>query len=77
MAVLDRSELEASGFTFVKNIGDGLLPDWYQTSFQTPERLSSDAADCAVLQHIPQGHDGWQDVLLLRKDCTPVGVQVG
>jgi hypothetical protein len=33
-------EFERVGFTFIKNISDGVLPDWYQTSIQTEAFLS-------------------------------------
>lgn len=56
------------GFVYIRNIVDGVLPDWYQTSFQTGahvERTFSPHFD--VLDHVDRGMTGFQDLTICRK----------
>jgi SAM-dependent methyltransferase len=63
-----QDEFETSGFLFVENIADNVLPDWYQTSIYK-ERFARLVfqSGFSVLRYEPQGMTRWQDVLLLRK----------
>ncbi len=65
-------ELREKGFVFVKNIADGVLPEWYQTSFNSVENIRREFAEhFEILQHASQGLGGFQDLLVLRKRGRP------
>ncbi len=72
----DPLELSQKGFVFVANIADGVLPEWYQTSFNSVENIQQEfGAHFEILQHASQGLSGFQDLLVLRKKrCQPVPV---
>jgi SAM-dependent methyltransferase len=56
------------GFVYVRNIADGVLPDWYQTSFQTRahvERTFGRRFD--VVDHLDRGMADFQDLVICRK----------
>jgi SAM-dependent methyltransferase len=56
------------GFLFTRNIHDDVLPDWYQTTFQTEaftRNLFGSYLD--VLAYLPRGMTGFQDLSVLRK----------
>ncbi len=70
------SEAEAAafhddGFVYIRNVVDGVLPDWYQTSFQTRahvERTFSPYFD--VLDHLDRGMANFQDLAICRKPAS-------
>ena len=70
------SEAEArafqdDGFVYIRNIVDGVLPDWYQTSFQTRahvERTFSPHFD--VIDHVARGMASFQDLAICRKPAS-------
>lgn len=65
-------EFRRKGFSFVRNIGDGVLPDWYQTNLQTVGFIASQLPpDMAVIEHAEKGHTNWQDRALIRKGVAP------
>ena len=56
------------GFVYIRNIIDGILPDWYQTSFQTGDHVRRTFAQhLDVIDHVPQGMTGYQDLAICRK----------
>jgi hypothetical protein len=56
------------GFFFVKNIGDGVLPEWYQTALQTERGfLGAVPPGLERLFYAPQGHCSFQDAIALRR----------
>ncbi len=61
-------EFEKTGFAYFSNIGDGVLPAWYQTSLQTGDYVTSSMPACVkLLEHEIGGHAGWQDAALYQK----------
>jgi SAM-dependent methyltransferase len=61
-------EFEKTGFTFVRNISDKVLPDWYQTSLQNIDYLKTQfPLSFDLLEHVDRGHTGWQDRAVVRK----------
>ena len=57
-----------NGFVYIRNITDGVLPDWYQTSFQTSDhvrRTFSPYFD--VIDHVERGMTNFQDLAICRK----------
>jgi len=69
-----RQQLQSSGFVHARSKKlKGLVPDWYQTSWHSPEyiraRLSGDFADIQYCE-VP---GGLQDVVLARKTTNPAG----
>ncbi len=63
-----QDEFDATGFLFLENIPDKVLPDWYQTSIYKEHfaKLVFQSG-FSILQYDPQGMTGWQDSLLLKK----------
>ena len=63
-----RADFEATGFLFLENIPDKVLPDWYQTAIYKEQfaRLVF-RSGFSILRYDMQGMTGWQDLLLLRK----------
>jgi SAM-dependent methyltransferase len=61
-------DFAATGFLFVDNISDKILPDWYQTAIYKEHfaRLVF-CSGFEVLRYDVRGMTGWQDLLLLRK----------
>lgn len=60
---------KAKGFVYVRNIADGVLPDWYQTTFQTEAHIRRTFGEhLTVLTHVPRGMSNYQDATLLRND---------
>ena len=60
--------LKREGFAYFRNIQDGVLPEWYQTSVQTPSFMMSHVPpDSTVVRHEAGGHAGWQDAMLLQR----------
>jgi SAM-dependent methyltransferase len=56
------------GFVYIRNIIDGVLPDWYQTSFQTGDHVRRTFAQHVdVIDHVPKGMTGFQDLAICRK----------
>jgi SAM-dependent methyltransferase len=56
------------GFVFVRNIVDGVLPEWYQSSFQTGDHVRRTFADhVEVIDHVARGMTGYQDLAICRK----------
>ena len=56
------------GFVFIRNIVDGVLPDWYQSSFQTSEHVRGTFAHhVEVIDHVARGMTGYQDLAICRK----------
>jgi SAM-dependent methyltransferase len=56
------------GFVYIRNIVDGVLPDWYQTSFQTADHVRRTfGAHFDVIDHVPKGMTGFQDLAICRK----------
>jgi SAM-dependent methyltransferase len=67
------ADYEREGFAYIKNIGDGVLPDWYQTSFQKPEIIVSQAPkDMAWVASRSAGHGRQDDILMVK---TPIAFQ--
>jgi SAM-dependent methyltransferase len=60
-----------NGFAYFSNIGDGILPEWYQTSLQNKEYIESRLRlidrKAKVLDSRIGGHWGWQDSMLVLK----------
>jgi hypothetical protein len=63
-----QTDFEATGFLFLENIPDKVLPDWYQTAIYKENfaRLVFKSG-FSILRYDMQGMTGWQDLLLLRK----------
>lgn len=63
-----QADFEATGFLFLENIPDRVLPDWYQTAIYKENfaRLVFKSG-FSILRYDMQGMTGWQDLLLLRK----------
>jgi SAM-dependent methyltransferase len=62
------AEYQRCGFSYVANIDDGVLPDWYQTSLQSADFVASCLpAGSEVLYHKSGGHVNWQDVMLISR----------
>lgn len=56
------------GFVYIRNIVDGVLPDWYQTSFQTSEHVRRTFGQHVdVIDHVAKGMTGFQDLAICRK----------
>jgi SAM-dependent methyltransferase len=59
------------GFVYIRNIVDGVLPDWYQTSFQTSDHVRRTFGEhFEVIDHVTKGVDGFQDLAICRKPPT-------
>lgn len=68
------AEYKMRGFTFVENIGDKVLPDWYQTSLQNIDFLKTQfPASFELIEHVERGHTNFQDRVLIRKRAPVVG----
>jgi SAM-dependent methyltransferase len=66
------SDYEREGFVYVRNIGDGVLPDWYQTSFQKPEIIASQAPNgMACVASRSAGHGRQDDILMVKTPAAP------
>lgn len=64
----DIAGFESRGFLFVRNILDGVLPDWYQTAFHSEEYLRRTFGRYfEILEFLPQGMDNFQDAILLSR----------
>lgn len=64
-----REDFESTGFLFIENIPDKVLPDWYQTAiFKESFARLVFRQGFSIMQYIHKGMTGWQDVLLLRKE---------
>jgi SAM-dependent methyltransferase len=63
-----QDEFRETGFLFLENISDRVLPDWYQTAIYK-ERFARVVfgSGFAIVRYEPRGMTGWQDLLLLRK----------
>ena len=63
-----QDEFDTTGFLFLENIPDKVLPDWYQTSIYKEHfaKLVFQSG-FSILRYDPQGMTGWQDLLLLKK----------
>ena len=60
-------EMDSRGFTYVQAFTDRMLPDWYQNAFMTEDYargLFGEYFD--VLDYLPRGMSGRQDILVLR-----------
>ena len=59
---------DTTGFLFLENIPDKVLPDWYQTAIYKEHfaKLVFQSG-FSILRYDPQGMTGWQDLLLLKK----------
>jgi ubiquinone/menaquinone biosynthesis C-methylase UbiE len=56
------------GFVFIRNIVDGVLPDWYQSTFQTGDHVHRTfAPHVDVIDHVARGMTGYQDLAICRK----------
>lgn len=56
------------GFVFLRNIHDGVLPDWYQSSFQTADHVRRTFGQhFEVVDHLHRGMTGFQDLAVCRK----------
>lgn len=64
----DRAYFDATGFLFLENISDKVLPDWYQTAIYK-EKFARLVFNLGfdILRYDPQGMTACQDLLLLRK----------
>lgn len=59
------------GFVFVRNIHDKVLPDWYQTTFQTEAFTRTLYGRYLEVQaYLPRGMTGYQDLAVLHKPAT-------
>lgn len=63
-----RQQYTNNGFTFIENILDGILPEWYQTAFQTETHVRATFGrffdvECFLFA----GVDGYQDLVVCRK----------
>jgi 2-polyprenyl-3-methyl-5-hydroxy-6-metoxy-1,4-benzoquinol methylase len=67
--VVERYKRE--GFAYFANIDDKILPDWYQTSIQSPAFLASQLPlDSSVVRHrTAAGQGGLQDGMLVRRNA--------
>jgi len=63
-----QQEFDTTGFLFLENIPDKVLPDWYQTAIYK-ENFAKLVfkSGFSILRYDFQGMTGWQDLLLLRK----------
>ena len=63
-----QQEFDMTGFLFLENIPDKVLPDWYQTAIYK-ENFAKLVfkSGFSILRYDFQGMTGWQDLLLLRK----------
>lgn len=63
-----RAYFDATGFLFLENICDKVLPDWYQTAIYKEKfgRLVFNSG-FDILRYDPQGMTACQDLILLRK----------
>jgi SAM-dependent methyltransferase len=63
-----QEEFDTTGFLFLENIPDKVLPDWYQTSMYKEHfaKLVFQSG-FTILRYDPQGMTGWQDLILLQK----------
>ena len=67
----EAASFRENGFVYIRNIVDGVLPDWYQTSFQTRahvERTFSPHFD--VIDHVARGMTNFQDLAICRKRAS-------
>jgi SAM-dependent methyltransferase len=56
------------GFVYIRNIVDGVLPEWYQTSFQTSDHVRRTFGEhFDVIDHVAKGMTGFQDLAICRK----------
>jgi SAM-dependent methyltransferase len=61
-------EYERNGFTYVHALNDGILPDWYQNAFmQESYARRVYGRYFNVLDYIPQGMMGRQDVIMMQR----------
>jgi ubiquinone/menaquinone biosynthesis C-methylase UbiE len=65
----DAAEVERTGFKFlVSNDLRGIFPDWYQNAFHSKEYvLGHYSKHFDVLDYLPRGMNGRQDVVVLHK----------
>lgn len=65
-----RRTLRRKGFLFTRaGSTSGLFPDWYQSSYQTPEDVRTRfGRHFLVLNHIPRGINDHQDAVILRRE---------
>lgn len=62
------ADYEATGFVFVENIPDKVLPGWYQTAiFKEHFARLFFRSGYEMLRYDERAMTGWQDILLLRK----------
>jgi len=63
-----QEDFDATGFLFLENIPDKVLPDWYQTAiFKEHFARLVFKSGFSILRYDMQGMTGWQDSLLLKK----------
>jgi SAM-dependent methyltransferase len=63
------AEYEQTGFTFVRNITDGLFPAWYQTSLQNVAFIGKSLPEgLRIAGYLEQGLTGWQDLVMIRRN---------
>ena len=65
----DVVEIEREGFKFISsNAMKGIFPEWYQNTYHTKEYILDEYSKYFdVLDYIPRGMNGYQDVVLLQK----------
>ncbi len=61
-------EYERRGFTYAHSFDDKVLPDWYQNAFMDESYVRRTFVRYfEVLDYIPRGMMGRQDIVLLRR----------
>jgi SAM-dependent methyltransferase len=62
------AEFGADGYAYIRNIVDGILPAWYQTTFQDRDHVARTfSAHVEVLDHLDHGMTGFQDLVVCRR----------
>lgn len=65
-----RWQAETNGYVFVEsNVWKGIFPDWYQNTFHSRQYIYKwYPGFFRVLQHVPQGLAGHQDIVVLQRE---------
>jgi SAM-dependent methyltransferase len=57
-----------AGYVYIRNIVDGILPAWYQTTFQDRDHVARTfSPHVEVLDHLDHGMTGFQDLVICRR----------
>jgi len=61
--------IRKDGFLFLRTgFDEGVHPDWYQTAYHTPEYIEKHwGAYGRIAAYIPQGLNGYQDIVVVKK----------